>query len=138
MNKIEPWQLTDLDDPYTREWFNYSKNVFPQSRPQVGDDVETHAATTYQLSAAFLNLGSFQRTTSVTNPVTGERRNMRQPNLNMLVELWGNNYAHIILTAEAGTLPTDKNELKEKYGLTGAHSDGSYLVCHAQFFRQDT
>ena len=52
--------------------------------------------------------------------------------MNMLLECWGQSYAHIVLTAEAGTLPMDQKKLKKKFGLTGAHSQEEYLACHAR------
>ena len=45
----------------------------------------------------------------------------------------GNNCAHVILTAEADSLPTDAKELLHGYGLVGCHSSGSNdLSVHAR------
>ena len=41
------------------------------------------------------------------------------PHLSHLREFWKNNYAHVILTAEADILPTDANKLLNDYGLVG-------------------
>ena len=38
---------------------------------------------------------------------------------------WRNNYAHVILTTEADSLPTDARQLLEDYGLVGCHSSRS-------------
>ena len=37
--------------------------------------------------------------------------------LSLLMEFWGNNHAHVILTAEADSLPTDAKQLFENHGL---------------------
>ena len=39
--------------------------------------------------------------------------------LSLLRELWGNKYAHVILTAEADTSPTDEKELLDAKKLSG-------------------
>ena len=41
------------------------------------------------------------------------------PQFSFLTEFFGNNYAHVILTAEADSLPTDAKELLNDYGLVG-------------------
>ena len=41
------------------------------------------------------------------------------PQLSFLREFWGSNYAHVFLTAEADSLPTDEKELLDDYGLVG-------------------
>ena len=35
------------------------------------------------------------------------------------MDFWGDNYAHVILTAEADTLPDIAHDLYDKYGLKG-------------------
>ena len=51
----------------------------------------------------------------------------------LLTEFWGNNYAHVILTAEADSLPTDAKGLLNDYGLVGCHSSRSNdLSVHAR------
>ena len=47
------------------------------------------------------------------------------PVLSLLREFWRNNYAHVILTAEADSLPTDEKELLDDYGLVRCHSSRS-------------
>ena len=55
------------------------------------------------------------------------------PQLSLLTEFWRNNYAHVILTAEADSLPTDEKELLDVYGLVGCHSSRSNgLSVHAR------
>ena len=131
MNRIDPWKLTDLNGPYTRGWYKYSQDVLPQSQRQVGDEIGHHAASTLQVSIGFFNLANCQKTTSMANPITGERRTLRNPGMNMLLECWGQNHAHVILTAGANNLPQDKDRQKQQYGLTGAYSKESSLACHA-------
>ena len=48
-----------------------------------------------------------------------------EPQLSHLAEFWGNNCAHVILTAEADSLPTDEKELFHDSGLVGCHSGRS-------------
>ena len=53
--------------------------------------------------------------------------------LSRLTELWGNNYAHVILTSEADSLPLDEKELLDDRGLVGCHSSTSNdLSIHAR------
>ena len=60
------------------------------------------------------------------------------PQLSFLGVFWGNNYAHVILTAEADSLPTDEKELFDNYGSVGCHSSRSNdLPVHARLVRQD-
>ena len=55
------------------------------------------------------------------------------PQLSLLREFWENNYAHVILTAKADSLPTDEKELLDDYGLVGCHSSRSNdLSVHAR------
>ena len=55
------------------------------------------------------------------------------PQLSLLGEIWRNNCAHVILTAEADSLPTDEKELLDDDGLVGCHSCRSNdLSVHAR------
>ena len=55
------------------------------------------------------------------------------PQLSFLREFWGNNCAHVILTAEADSLPTDREQLLDDNGLVGCHSSRSNgLPVHAR------
>ena len=53
--------------------------------------------------------------------------------MSLLREFWGNNHAHVILTSEADSLPTDDKKLLEDCGLVGCHSSRSIdLSVHAR------
>ena len=53
---------------------------------------------------------------------TGELQRHGRPAVVTSQRILGNNYAHVILTAKADSLPTDKKELLDDYGLVGCHS----------------
>ena len=126
------------DVAFTQAWFDYSQSVFPQSVRKTGTNVELNNVPTYQCSILFNNMGSFnrksefQRPENLNKPITkGEKFNVAD--LSLLREFWGNNYAHVILTAEADSLPTDEKELLEDYGLVECHSSRSNdLSVHAR------
>ena len=132
MNRIDPWKLCSMDDNYTASWFDYNQHQFPQSRRKAGKDVSETATSTMQLSVVFNNLGNFQRTQKITNPSTGKTKTLVMKDKNMLTTFWGQNYGHILLTAEAGTLPMDQEFLLNEFGLTGKHTKEEYLACHAK------
>ena len=55
------------------------------------------------------------------------------PQLPRLREFWGNNYAHVILTAEADSIPADANKLHTDCGLVGCPpSSSNDLSVHAR------
>ena len=55
------------------------------------------------------------------------------PQWSLLTEFWGNNYAHVILTGEADSLPKDEKELLNDCGFVGCHSSKSNdLSVHAR------
>ena len=55
------------------------------------------------------------------------------PQLSLLRESWGNNHAHVILTAEADSLPTDEKKLLDDCRLVVCHSSRSNdLSVHAR------
>ena len=55
------------------------------------------------------------------------------PQVSLLVKFWENNYADVILTAEADSLPTDSKQLLDDHGLVGCHSSRSNdLLVHAR------
>ena len=66
-------------------------------------------------SVLFNNLGSFKKKSvfrkaeNIDKPISSnERLNVtNDPHLSLLPEFWRNSYAHVILTAEADSLPTD-------------------------------
>ena len=69
---------------------------------------------------------------NLNKPITdGEKFNVTL--LSLLREFWRNNYAHVILTAEADSLPTDARQLFEDHGLVGCLSSKSDdLSVHAR------
>ena len=53
--------------------------------------------------------------------------------LSLLREFWGNNFAHVNLTAEANSFPTDEKKMLDDYGKVGCHSSRSNdLSVHAR------
>ena len=126
------------DDASTQAWFDYSQSVFPQSVRKTGINVELNNVPTYQCSILFNNMGSFnqksefQRPENLNKPISkGEKLNVAD--LSLLREFWGNNYANVILIAEADSLPTDDKELLEDYGWVECHSRRSNdLSVHAR------
>ena len=91
------------EDAYARAWFDYCRSVFPQSVRKAGSDVDLYNVSTYQCSILFNNMGSFKPF------LPQEKFNISDdPQLSPLREFWGNNYAHVILTAEADSLPKDE------------------------------
>ena len=59
-----------------------------------------------------------------------EVKNFNVADLSLLKEFWGNNDAHVILTAEADSLSTDAEELLEDYG------DATQEVMTGQFMQE--
>ena len=126
------------DGAFTQACFDYCRTVFPQSVRKTGTNVELFIVPTYQYSILFNNMGSFnpksefRRSENLNKPITrGEKFNVAE--LSLLTEFWRNNYAHVILTAEADSLPTDEKELLDVYGLVGCHSSRSNgLSVHAR------
>ena len=111
--------------------------MFPQSVKKNGGNVEHFHMSTYQCSIFFNNMVSFNRKGELRKPqnlskpiAKNERFNVTD--LSRLQEFLGNNYAQVILTAEADSMSTDAKQLLEDYGLVGCHSsEGSYLSVHA-------
>ena len=127
-------------DAYTRAWFDYCRSVFSQSVREAGPNVDLYNVSTYQCSILFNNMGSFNRkiecrkAENMYKPVSpNEKFNVtNDPQLSLLREFWGNNYAHEILTAEADSLSTDEKESLDDCGLVGCHSSRSNdLSVHA-------
>ena len=52
------------------------------------------------------------------------------PQLSLLREFLRNNYAYVILTAEADSLPTDEKELLDDYGLVDVIRAGA-MTCQS-------
>ena len=81
---------------------------------------------------SFNRKSEFRKPENLNKPITrGEKFNVAD--LSLLRELWRNNYAHVILTAKADSLPTDARQLLEDCGLEGCHSCRSNdLSVHAR------
>ena len=121
------------EDAYTRAWSDYCRSVFPQSVRKAGPNVDLLNVSTYQCSIIFNNMGSFNRKSefrkaeNMDKPISQNQKFIvtNDPQLSLLTEFWRNNCAHVILTAEADSLPTDEKELLDDYGLVGCHSSRS-------------
>ena len=121
------------EDAYTRAWLDYCQSVFPQSVGKAGPDVDLYNVSTYQCRILLNNMCSFNRKSefrrleNMHKPFTPQEKfnvtNDRQ--LSLLREFLGINYAHVNLTAEADSLPTDEKKLLDDYGLVGCHSSRS-------------
>ena len=115
---------TTSEDDVAQTWFDYDRSVFPQSVRKTGTNVERSNLSTYQCSFLFNNMRSFNRKSEVRKP-----QNLNKPNakgekfnvadLSLLQEFWGNNYAHVFLTAEADSLSTDAKQVLEDCGFGG-------------------
>ena len=112
----EKMHRATFEDAYTRAWFEYCRSVFTQSVRKAGPNVDLYNVSTNQCSILFNNMGSFN-----------QKSEFRKS------ENMGNNCAHVILTAEADSLPTDEKELLDNYGLVGCLSSRSNdLSVHAR------
>ena len=68
---------------------------------------------------------------TLNKPIAKNERYVAE--LSLLRKFCRNNYAHVILTAEADSLPTDEKYLLEDYGLVGCHSTkGNFMSVHAR------
>ena len=120
---IREFEKTEhYEDAYTRAWFDYCRSVSPQSVRKASPNVDltcqrssaASSSTKWVPSARGVNIGKL-------------------PQLSLLKEIWGNNYAHVILTAEADSLPTDEKELLDDHGFVGCQSSRSNdLSVHAR------
>ena len=113
------------DAAYTQAWFDYIRSsIFSQSVRKISKDVELFNVSAYQCSIFFNSLVSFNRKSEFRKP-----ENLNKPitwgeNLMSLICLSSrnfrrNNYAHLILTAEADSLPTDTRQLLWRLWLGG-------------------
>ena len=66
----------------------------------------------------------FLKADNPKKPITKDEK-INVDELSLLRKFWGNNYAHVILTAEADSLSTDAKELLEECGIVGCHSSRS-------------
>ena len=112
------------EDAFTKAWFDCCRSVFPQSVRKEFPDVDFYNESTYQCDILFNNMGSFNRKSEFRNvenndnPIpSSEKFNViNDPQLSLLTEFRRRNYAHVILAAEADSLPTDARELLHGYG----------------------
>ena len=79
---------------------------------------------------------NFGKAENIDKPISSnEKFNQRYQRSSLVAshtEFWGNNCAHVILTAEADSLPTDAKKLLHGHGLVGCHSRRSNdLSAHA-------
>ena len=108
------------EDAYTRARFDYCRRVFPQSVRKAGTNVDLYNVSTYQCSLLFNNMGSFNRGILISRFLQMKSSTLpADPQLSLLTEFCRNNYAHVFLTAEADSLPTDARKLLNDYGLLG-------------------
>ena len=112
------------DDEFTQAWFDYDRSSFPQSVRKTDTNVELFKVPPYQCSTLFNNIGFLwpeKWIPETREPVTrSEKFNVAC--VSPLKEYLGNNYAHVILTAEADSLSTDEKKLLEDNGLMGYSS----------------
>ena len=125
-SKSDKMHRATSDDDFSQAWFDCCRNVFPQSVRKAGPDVNLKNVPTNQCSILFINTGSFNRKSEFRKPenlnkpiAKGEECNITD--LSLLSEFSGNNYAHVIMTAEADSLTTDTKQLLEDCGLVGCH-----------------
>ena len=81
---------------------------------------------------SFNRKSEFQKPENLSKPITkGEKINVAE--LSLLKEFWRNNYAHVVMTAEADRIPTDAKQSFENFGIVGYHSNRSNgLAVHAR------
>ena len=126
------------DAVYTQARCDYTRSsIFPQF---VRKYVKTLSSSTYQhANAAFswtiwvpsigkVNSGNHK----INIPITkGEKFFFAE--LSLLKKFWRNSYAHVFLTAEADSLPTNTGKLLEDCGLVGCHlAKSNDLSVHAR------
>ena len=108
---ISEMHRATYEDAHTRARFECSRSVFPQSVRKAGPNVDLENVSTNQCSTLFNIMASFNRKSKFRKAENMYK--LVSPNekfnvTNLLREFWGNNYAHLILTAEADSLPTDE------------------------------
>ena len=120
---INPWNLSTMQDSYTKSWFEYMQHNFPQSVKKIGEHTFAYNHSTLQLSIMLVNFGNFSRKAHVQN------RQIKDPDVSLIQQFWGNNYAHVIMTVEADGLPRDAVDNHLRFGLMGAHSNNTEDLC---------
>ena len=137
----EKMRRATSEDAYTKAWYDCCRSIFPQSVRKTGPDVDLYNVSTYQCSILLNNMGSFNRKSefrqaeNIDKPISSnEKFNVtNDPQLPLLTAFWRNNKAHVILTADADSLPTDGRKLLNDHGLVGCHSSKSNdLSVHAR------
>ena len=123
-SKSDKMHRSAPEDEFAQTWFDYGRSVFPQSVRKTGTHVELCNVPTYRCSILFNKKGSFNWKSEIRKPqnlnkpdAKGEKFNVAD--LSLLQEFWGNNYAHVFLTAEAGSLSTDAKQVLEDCGFGG-------------------
>ena len=128
-----------VPDAYTGARFDYCRSVFPQSVRKAGPNVDLYnvpsaasSSTTWVPSTGRVNSGKLRACTS-RFPQMKSSTSPTTLSCHFSENFGGNNYAHVILTAEADSLPTDEKELLDDNGLVGCHSSRSNdLSVHAR------
>ena len=96
----------------------------------MGTNVDIYSVSTLSVQHPLRQYGSsnrrseFRKVENMDKPVT-KGENFNVAGLSLLQDFWGNNCPHVILTAEADSLPTDEQKLLHDYGLVGCHSSRS-------------
>ena len=84
---------------------------------------------------SFNKKSEFREAENIDNPISSDEKfnDTTDFQWSLLTEFWRNNYAHVILTAEAASFRTDAKELLNDYGSVGCHSSKSNdLSVHAR------
>ena len=99
------------EDAYTKAWFDCCRRIFPTIREEGRPGVDFYNVSTYQCSILFNNMGSFNRKSEFRKAETVGKPISSNENFHVASDLLGNNCAHVILTAQADSLPTDARKL---------------------------
>ena len=128
---IDPNKLGDAAEPYTKAWYLQSLDSLPTSRPSRLPGSTWKRTSSWQLSLMFMNMGNMGRLSHVENKLG--KKTLKDRRLSILRDLWGQNWAHVTMCAEASELPQDRDVLMENYGFVGKHSEEEKdLAVHAR------
>ena len=127
-------KLIAVDDEYTQRWFHYMSNLLPTGKKTLADaskyaNRDSHTGDTLQLSVLFLNLGHIIRP---MKPNPNKKAPSSAPRNEMLLNMWGGNWAHLVLACESADLKEIQNEAVEDFALRGAHSECGELSCYVR------
>ena len=106
-----------------------------QSQTLISTTCQRVSAASSSTTWFFNRKSEFRRVENMNKPYSPQEKfNVADDGqLSLLREFWRNNYAHVILTAEADSLPTDEKGLIDAYGLVGCQSSRSIdLSVHAK------